>query len=82
MSLAFSLDDLLGSPAVDPSLQGAEFLERGLMRRLQLFVRGGRLVQYATQFVALARKGCQQELLALGKIGRKSVGVIHNDHQF
>ena len=56
MLLTLSLDDLLGPPAVDPSLQGAQFLERGLMRRLQLFVRGGCLVQHATQFCRLLEK--------------------------
>ena len=54
MTLPLSLDDLLSPPAVDPSLQGAQLLERDLMRRLQLVVRGGCLVEYATQFFRLA----------------------------
>ena len=66
MLLAFSLDDLLGSPAVDPPLQGAQFLERGLMRRLQLFVRGGCLVQHAAQF-GRSLESRQQELVALSQ---------------
>ena len=66
MTLALSLDDLLGSPAVDPPLQGAQFLQRGLMRGLQLFVRGGCLVQHATQF-GRSLESRQQELVALSQ---------------
>ena len=79
MTLPLSLDDLLGPPAVDPSLQGAQLLERDLMCRLQLVVRGGCLVEYATQFFR-SLQSCQQELLTLGKIRGKRVVVIHNDH--
>src|SRR5277367_5703421 len=77
MTLAFSLDKLLGPPAVDPPLQGAQFFQCGLMRRLQLFVGGGRLVQHTAQF-GRPLECSQQELLALGKIGGKSVSVVHN----
>ena len=66
MLLALSLDDLLGSPAVDPPLQGAQFLERGLMRGLQRFVRGGRLIQHALQLSRLLESR-QQELVALSQ---------------
>jgi hypothetical protein len=79
MLLTFSLNDLLRAPAVDPPLEGAQFLERGLMCRLQLAVRGGCLIQHTAQFGRLLE--CrQQELVALGKISGKSVVVIHNDN--
>ena len=80
MTLTLSLDDLLGPPAVDPALQGAQFLERGLMCRLQLFVRGGCLVEYATQFFSSLAKLPTRA----GGIHPRSFGsamvVIHNDH--
>ena len=80
MLLTFSLNNLLRAPAVDPPLQGAQFLERGLMCRLQLAVRGGCLIQHTAQFGRLLE--CrQQELVALGKISGKRVVVIHNDHR-
>ena len=95
MSLAFAFQESFAAATVDPLLQGIEFIDRGLMRLLQLLVRGGRLVQYATEFSRLLRgidssplelcgllEGCQQELLALGKIGGKRVGVIHNANSF
>ena len=95
MPLAFAFQKSLAAAAIDPSLQGMEFIDRGLMRLLQLLVRGGRLVQYVTEFGRVLRgidssplKLCgvlesrQQELMALGKIGGKRIGVIHNAHCF
>ena len=79
MSLAFSLDQLLRSSTVDPPLQGAQFIEHGLMRGLQRFVRCRCLVQHTAQFGRLSKRR-QQELLALGEIRGESVVVIHNDH--
>ena len=91
MPLAFAFHESFAPAAVDPTLQGIQFVERGLMRLLQLLVRGGRLVQHAAEFGHLllgidraTLKLCgllesrQQELLALGKIVGKRVGVIHN----
>ena len=81
MSLACSLDQLLRSSTVDPPLQGAQFIEHGLMRGLQRFVRCRRLVQHTAQFGRLSKRR-QQALLALGEIRGESVVVIHNDHCF
>ena len=79
MSLAFALDQLLRSSAVDPPLQGAQFIEHGLIRGLQRFVRCRRFVQHTAQFGRLSKRR-QQELLTLGEIRGESVVVIHNDH--
>src|SRR3954464_14620776 len=79
MLLPLSLNDLLRSPAVDPPLQGVEFIHGGLVCRLQLVVRSGCLVEYSAQFLG-SLNGCQQELLTLSKIRGKRVIVIHNDH--
>ena len=38
MLLPLSLNNLFRAPTVDPSLQGAQLLERGLVRGLQRFV--------------------------------------------
>ena len=80
MLLAFSLDQLLRSSTVDPPLQGAQFFQRGLMRRSAVPVRSGRLFQHAAQLGGLLERR-QQEPLALGEIIGKSVVVIHNDHR-
>ena len=95
MPLAFAFQESFAAATVDPSLQDIEFIDRGLMRLLQLLVRGGRLVQHATEFGRLLLgidssplKLCgvlesrQQELVAFGKVGGKRVGVIHNAHCF
>lgn len=79
MPLTFSLNDLLGPPAIDPPLQRIQFIHRGLMCRLQLFVRGGCRVEYSTEFFC-SPKGCQQQLLTLNKISGEVVVVIHYDH--
>jgi hypothetical protein len=50
------------------------------MRRLQLFVGGGCLVQHTAQF-GRPLESSQPELLTLGKIGGKNVVVIHNDNR-
>jgi len=81
MTLPLSLDDLLSSPAVDPALQGAQFLERGLVRGLQRFVRRSRLIQHALQLRRFSESR-QQELVALDKIIGKCMSVIHNAHCF
>jgi hypothetical protein len=79
MLLTISLNDLLGSPAVDPALQGAQFLESGLVRGLQRFVRCGCLIEHTLQFSRLL-EGSQQELVALIEVIGKSRSVIHNAH--
>ena len=79
MMLTISLDDLLGSPAVDPALQGAQFLERGLVRGLQRFVRCSRLIEHTLQFRRFSESR-QQELVALIQVVGKSMSVIHNAH--
>src|SRR5260221_11781685 len=91
MPLAFAFQQSFAAATVDPSLQGIEFVDRSLMRLLQLLVRGSRLVQHATEIGRLllgidssplklcgVLEGRQQELVALGKVGGKRVGVIHN----
>src|SRR5688572_12431299 len=80
MTLAFSPDQLLGASAVDPPLQRTQFIQRGLMRGLQLPVRSGRLVQHAAELGGPLECG-QQEPLAFGEIIRKSLVVIHNDNR-
>jgi hypothetical protein len=80
MLLALALDDLLGSPPVDPPLQRIKLINRGLVRGLQLFIRSSRLLQHATEFVRLLERR-QQKLVALGEIVRKSAVVIHNDNR-
>ena len=81
MPLAFSLHDLRGSPAIDPSLQGIQFIDRGLMRRLQRSYEAA--VSSSTRLSSDAcSKSRQQELVALGQVGGKRVGVIHNAHCF
>ena len=61
------------------------------MRLFELLVRRGRLLQHATEFSRLLRgidssplelcgllEGCQQELVAFGKVAGKRASVIHN----
>jgi hypothetical protein len=79
MLLTISLNDLLSSPAVDPAFQSAQFLERGLVRGLQRFVRCCRLTQHTLQLRRFS-KSRQQELVALNQVVGKSVSVIHNAH--
>ena len=79
MLLTISLNDLLGPPTVDPALQSAQFLERGLVRGLQRFVRRSCLVEHTLQFRRFS-ESCQQELVALVQIVGKSMSVIHNAH--
>ena len=79
MLLAIAFDDPFAALSVDPALQGAQFLERGLVRGLQRFVRRSRLIQHALQLRSFSESR-QQELVALSKIIGKCVSVIHNAH--
>ena len=93
MLLAFAFNNPFAPLAVDPSLQRVEFVDRSFVRFLQLLIGDSRFIEHALQFGRLLLgvdspllKLCgllesgQQELLALGKIVGKSVGVIHNAH--
>ncbi len=76
MLLPLAFDDPFASAAMDPALQAIEFIERGLLRLFQFLIGGGRFIQHALQLRGLL-KSCQQELVAVGKIGGKLLGVIH-----
>jgi hypothetical protein len=79
MLLTISLNDLLGPPAVDPALQGAQLFQGCLMRLLQFFIRRSCLVKYTLQLRRLLKSG-QQELMALSQVIGKNRSVIHNAH--
>ncbi len=80
MELPLAFDHPFTSLSIGPAFQLLEFIDRGLMRLLQLFIGGGRLIENPPQLRRLLECG-QQELLALGQIVRK-LGVIHHAYCF
>ena len=64
MLLAIAFDDPFAPPAVDPALQAIEFIDRGLVRLLQLRIRSGCLIEHAFQLRRL-----------LGKLPTRAVGT-------
>ena len=81
MELPLAFDHPFTSLSVGPAFQLLEFIDRGLMRFLQLFIGGGRLIENPPKLRRLLECS-QQELLALGQIVRKLVGVIHHAYCF
>ena len=69
MLLAIAFDDPFATLSVDPALQPIEFIQCGLMRLLQFFIRSSCLVEHTFQLGCLP-KGSQQETLAFAQVVR------------
>ena len=81
MELPLAFDDPFTSLSVGPAFQLLEFINHGLVRLLELFIGGGRLIENPLKLRCFLERG-QQELLALGQIVRKLLGVIHHAYCF
>jgi hypothetical protein len=81
MLLTFAFDDSFAALSVDPAFQAIEFIDRGLVRLLQLLIGSRGFVEHSLQLRRLP-KSDQQQAVALGQIVGKGVSVIHNAHCF
>ena len=81
MELPLAFDHPFTSLSIGPAFQLLEFIDHGLVRLLELFIGGGRLIENPPELGCLLECS-QQELLALGQIVRKLLGVIHHAYCF